>query len=117
RQRNGQRPNIRAKPEKNPSLFDRRTSGEPHFGHAIFRLGSTSSWLSSRMRLYKKYNTRLVFFRKTFYKGNLDAFLKRGFRRGGYVAAVAVLGAYGWIALRGPQGIPALLEKHREIRQ
>lgn len=25
--------------------------------------------------------------------------------------------AYGWVALRGPQGIGALLEKHREIRQ
>jgi hypothetical protein len=25
--------------------------------------------------------------------------------------------AYGWVALRGPQGLPALLEKHREIRR
>jgi len=38
-------------------------------------------------------------------------------RRGGYVVAIGMLGAYGWIALRGPQGIEALLAKHREIRQ
>lgn len=28
-----------------------------------------------------------------------------------------VAAAYGWIALRGPQGIEALLEKRREIRE
>ncbi len=47
----------------------------------------------------------------------MDPFLKRGIRRGGYFVGVAVIAAYGWIALRGPQGVPALLEKHREIRQ
>jgi cell division protein FtsB len=30
---------------------------------------------------------------------------------------VGLLAGYGWMALRGPQGIQALLEKHREIRQ
>jgi cell division protein FtsB len=30
--------------------------------------------------------------------------------------AVGLVGAYGWIALRGPQGVGALLDKHREIR-
>ena len=30
--------------------------------------------------------------------------------------AIGVAVAYGWIALRGPQGVEALLEKHREIR-
>jgi len=30
---------------------------------------------------------------------------------------IAALGAYGWMALRGPQGIQALAAKHREIRQ
>ena len=28
-----------------------------------------------------------------------------------------VAAAYGWIALRGPQGIQALIEKRREIRE
>lgn len=30
--------------------------------------------------------------------------------------AIGVVVAYGWIALRGPQGVEALLDKHREIR-
>jgi cell division protein FtsB len=30
--------------------------------------------------------------------------------------AIGVAVAYGWIALRGPQGVEALLDKHREIR-
>lgn len=37
-------------------------------------------------------------------------------RRGGWVAAVALLGAYAWMAVRGPQGIQSLIEKHQEIR-
>ena len=31
--------------------------------------------------------------------------------------ALAVTLVYGWIAIRGPQGLDALLEKHREIRR
>ena len=38
-------------------------------------------------------------------------------KRTGWVAAGTLVLAYGWIALRGPQGFPALLEKHREIRR
>jgi hypothetical protein len=38
-------------------------------------------------------------------------------KRTGWVAAGTLVLAYGWIALRGPQGLPALLEKHREIRR
>jgi cell division protein FtsB len=38
-------------------------------------------------------------------------------RRGGLIAAIVFFGAYGWMALRGPQGIQALAEKHRQIRQ
>jgi cell division protein FtsB len=38
-------------------------------------------------------------------------------RRGGFLLAVSFIGAYGWMALQGPQGIQALAEKHREIRQ
>ena len=30
---------------------------------------------------------------------------------------IALVGVYGWVALRGPQGIQALLDKHKEIRQ
>jgi cell division protein FtsB len=30
--------------------------------------------------------------------------------------AIGVAVAYGWVALRGPQGVEALLDKHREIR-
>jgi cell division protein FtsB len=32
------------------------------------------------------------------------------------MVAIGVVVAYGWIALRGPQGVEALLDKHREIR-
>jgi cell division protein FtsB len=42
--------------------------------------------------------------------------IKTAVRRIGYIIVFAVIGVYGYIALRGPQGIPALLEKRREIR-
>jgi len=38
-------------------------------------------------------------------------------RRAGLVVALALVLAYGFAALRGPQGVPALLDKRREIRQ
>ena len=38
-------------------------------------------------------------------------------RRAGYSVALALVLIYGLVALRGPQGIPALLDKRREIRQ
>ncbi|HLJ45486.1 MAG TPA: septum formation initiator family protein [Bryobacteraceae bacterium] len=38
-------------------------------------------------------------------------------RRIAYVVAFLIMAGYGYIALRGPQGIPALMEKWREIRQ
>ena len=38
-------------------------------------------------------------------------------RRAGYILAFAVVLIYGLMAVRGPQGIQALLDKHREIRQ
>jgi cell division protein FtsB len=38
-------------------------------------------------------------------------------RRTGWVAAGAVVLAYAWIAVRGPQGIGTLMEKHSEIRE
>jgi hypothetical protein len=42
--------------------------------------------------------------------------LQRTIRPLGFAVLIALVAAYGWIALRGPQGIPALLDKHGEIR-
>lgn len=38
-------------------------------------------------------------------------------RRAAYSAVLAVMAVYGYIALSGPQGIPALRKKWTEIRQ
>jgi cell division protein FtsB len=38
-------------------------------------------------------------------------------RRTGWVAGATVVLAYAWIAIRGPQGIETLIEKHHEIRE
>jgi cell division protein FtsB len=38
-------------------------------------------------------------------------------RKTAYVVVFALVGAYAVIALKGPQGIEALLAKHREIRE
>jgi cell division protein FtsB len=38
-------------------------------------------------------------------------------RFAGWALAAAVLSAYGWVALRGPQGLHALMERRREIRR
>ena len=38
-------------------------------------------------------------------------------RRKGLAAALALLLPLGWIAMKGPQGVPALLDKQREIRR
>jgi cell division protein FtsB len=37
-------------------------------------------------------------------------------RRAGYIVVVGVVVIYGLVALRGPQGVSALLEKRREVR-
>jgi cell division protein FtsB len=37
-------------------------------------------------------------------------------RRTAWVAGAVVVLAYAWIAVRGPQGIGTLMEKHSEIR-
>ena len=47
----------------------------------------------------------------------IRSILKNTSRRAGVALALVLVAAYGWIALRGPQGIQALLEKRREIRQ
>lgn len=38
-------------------------------------------------------------------------------KRAGWVVAIGVVAGYAWVALEGPQGLPALMDKHREIRQ
>ena len=43
--------------------------------------------------------------------------MKTAVRRIVYTVAFLLIGVYGYIALRGPQGIPALLEKRRQIRE
>ena len=37
-------------------------------------------------------------------------------RRIVYVAVFALIAAYGYFSLRGPQGLPGLMEKQRQIR-
>ena len=38
-------------------------------------------------------------------------------RRGAVLIMFVLIGVYGYLSLRGPQGIPALMEKWREIRK
>ena len=42
--------------------------------------------------------------------------MKPWLRTASYLVALALLGAYGVVALRGPQGVRALLTKQQEIR-
>ncbi len=42
--------------------------------------------------------------------------IKNTVRRTVFLLVAALAGVYGYLALRGPQGIPALREKWREIR-
>jgi cell division protein FtsB len=43
--------------------------------------------------------------------------MKNAVRRTVFLLVVAIIGVYGYLALRGPQGLPALQEKWREIRK
>jgi cell division protein FtsB len=38
-------------------------------------------------------------------------------RRAGYIVAFALMVVYGLVALRGPQGVSALIDKRQEVRQ
>lgn len=42
--------------------------------------------------------------------------MKNAVRRTVFLLVVGVIGVYGYLVLRGPQGLPALREKWREIR-
>jgi cell division protein FtsB len=61
-----------------------------------------------------------IFLRKG-YKRYLGPFLQALFqgskRRAGILLVVLLAGAYGWVFLRGPQGLQTLIEKRREIRE
>lgn len=43
--------------------------------------------------------------------------LRRFAGRAGWLIFSVLALAYGWMALRGPQGLPVLFEKRREIRE
>ncbi len=43
--------------------------------------------------------------------------MKTAVRRMFFLLVVALIGVYGYLALRGPQGLPALREKWSEIRK
>jgi Septum formation initiator len=43
--------------------------------------------------------------------------VKNTVRNLGVLAVLGLLGGYVYLALQGPQGIPALMEKRREIRE
>jgi cell division protein FtsB len=47
----------------------------------------------------------------------LQALFQGSKRRAGFVVVVILATAYGWMFLRGPQGLQTLIEKRREIRQ
>jgi cell division protein FtsB len=46
----------------------------------------------------------------------LHALFQGSKRRAGIVVVLALAAAYGWVFLRGPQGLETLIEKRREIR-
>jgi cell division protein FtsB len=68
-----------------------------------------------------EYHAALEFSANSSYKGSLTGlpplFVRKAARRTGWIVALAVTAVYGWIAIHGPQGLQALLEKHREMRQ
>jgi cell division protein FtsB len=53
-----------------------------------------------------------VFSRASSHQFRISAVTKRA----GYIVVVGVVVIYGLVALRGPQGVSALLEKRREVR-
>jgi cell division protein FtsB len=126
---------MRKKAASGPSLCERRTSLDPHLGHESWvgeRLSVTATGSASISELAIKSVTfrnrvagALAFFRDPGYKRNLEVFSRAPSpqfrisaitRRTGYIVVVGVVVIYGLVALRGPQGISALLDKRREVR-
>ena len=46
-----------------------------------------------------------------------QALIQNSPKRAGFAIVIAMAAVYGYVALRGPQGIQALLDKRHEIRQ
>lgn len=46
----------------------------------------------------------------------MQALFQGSKRRAGFVLLVVLVTAYGWVFLRGPQGLQTLIDKRREIR-
>lgn len=38
-------------------------------------------------------------------------------RKSGYIAAFALLSSYAVLAIRGPQGLPVLMERRKQVRE
>src|ERR1019366_4082928 len=87
------------------------------------KLGSVPRSFMRFLRIQPlKRNTALVFFCNPRYKRKLEALLRSlslrlRMRRAGYIIAFALAVVYGVAALRGPQGVSALLDKRQEVRQ
>ena len=45
------------------------------------------------------------------------ALLKSSARKLGYAVAILIVATYAFFTLRGPQGIPALIQKQHEVRE
>jgi cell division protein FtsB len=43
--------------------------------------------------------------------------MRKSVQRTAYLAVFAIIGVYAYVVLRGPQGIPVLLEKRQMIRE
>ena len=95
-------------------------SVEPHFGHlgACFKDSRSSDIYPLTVRRIARV---LDIFPNKGYKRYLGPFLQALFqgskRRAGFVLVAILASAYGWIFLRGPQGLQTLIEKRREIRE
>jgi cell division protein FtsB len=99
-------------------------SVDPHFGHGAicfsdprFSDMSASSW---RCLADRRITRALDIFPNKGYKHYLGPFVQALFqsskRRAGIVLVAILACAYGWMFLRGPQGLQTLIEKRREIR-
>jgi cell division protein FtsB len=95
-------------------------------GRRLFPQGLISAQLATKSVTFRDRPAgALVFFCDPGYKRNLEVSSRTSShqsrifavtRRTGYIIAVSVVVIYGLVALRGPQGISALLDKRREVR-
>jgi cell division protein FtsB len=102
---------------------------EPHLGHFAVRFtDSVSSGIldhpaipATTQLVSTKIARVLDIFLRKGYKRYLGPFLQALFqgskRRAGILLILILASAYGWVFLRGPQGLQTLIEKRREIRE